>query len=49
MQGAAMKGNPTVLERLSEALFLELAAVNQYWLHFDNFKFIRVISSDLIP
>lgn len=28
-----MKGNPKVIERLNEALFLELGAINQYWLH----------------
>lgn len=29
-----MKGEPQVIERLNEALFLELGAVNQYWLHY---------------
>jgi bacterioferritin len=29
-----MKGDPQVIARLNEALFLELGAVNQYWLHF---------------
>lgn len=29
-----MKGNVKVIERLNEALFLELGAVNQYWLHY---------------
>lgn len=29
-----MKGSEKVIERLNEALFLELAAVNQYWLHY---------------
>jgi len=29
-----MKGDAKVIERLNEALFLELAAVNQYWLHY---------------
>ena len=28
-----MKGEPDVIERLNEALFLELGAVNQYWVH----------------
>lgn len=28
-----MKGSPKVIERLNEAIFLELSAVNQYWLH----------------
>jgi len=29
-----MKGDPKVIERLNEALFLELGAVNQFWLHY---------------
>ncbi|WP_306029040.1 bacterioferritin [Stappia sp. MMSF_3263] len=29
-----MKGSSKVIERLNEALFLELGAVNQYWLHY---------------
>src|SRR5262245_28992735 len=29
-----MKGEAKVIERLNEALFLELGAVNQYWLHY---------------
>jgi bacterioferritin len=29
-----MKGEPKVIERLNEALFLELGAVNQYWVHY---------------
>ena len=29
-----MKGKDKVIERLNEALFLELGAVNQYWLHY---------------
>ena len=29
-----MKGEAQVIERLNEALFLELGAVNQYWVHF---------------
>jgi len=29
-----MKGEARVIERLNEALFLELAAVNQFWLHY---------------
>jgi bacterioferritin len=33
-----MKGEAKVIERLNEALFLELGAVNQYWLHFRLLK-----------
>ena len=29
-----MKGNQKVIECLNEALFLELGAINQYWLHY---------------
>ena len=29
-----MKGESQVIERLNEALFLELGAVNQYWVHY---------------
>jgi bacterioferritin len=29
-----MKGEPQVIERLNQALFLELGAVNQYWVHY---------------
>jgi bacterioferritin len=29
-----MKGESQIIERLNEALFLELGAVNQYWVHF---------------
>lgn len=29
-----MKGNAQVIDKLNEALFLELGAVNQYWVHF---------------
>ena len=29
-----MKGDQQVIERLNEALFLELGAVNQYWVHY---------------
>lgn len=29
-----MKGEARIIERLNEALFLELGAVNQYWVHY---------------
>src|SRR6478672_1778408 len=29
-----LKGDKTVIERLNEALYLELGAVNQYWVHY---------------
>ena len=29
-----MKGDSQIIERLNEALYLELGAVNQYWLHY---------------
>src|SRR3984885_12955997 len=29
-----MKGEPQIIERLNDALFLELGAVNQYWVHY---------------
>ncbi|WP_395172975.1 MULTISPECIES: bacterioferritin [Roseibium] len=29
-----MKGSETVIKRLNEALWLELGAINQYWLHY---------------
>ncbi|GHA27123.1 bacterioferritin [Devosia pacifica] len=29
-----MKGEAQIIERLNEALFLELGAVNQYWVHY---------------
>src|SRR5215217_6491172 len=34
MGAESMKGEPQIIERLNEALFLELGAVNQYWVHF---------------
>jgi bacterioferritin len=33
-----MKGEARVIERLNEALFLELGAINQYWLHYRLLK-----------
>jgi bacterioferritin len=40
-----MKGEKQIIERLNEALFLELGAVNQYWLHYrllDDWGFTRL-------
>jgi bacterioferritin len=34
LRGEIMKGSSKVIECLNEALFLELGAVNQYWLHY---------------
>ncbi|WP_075216503.1 bacterioferritin [Mongoliimonas terrestris] len=44
-----MKGSPKVLERLNEALFLELGAVNQYWLHYrllDDWGFTKLAKKE---
>lgn len=40
-----MKGDPKVIERLNEALRLELGAINQYWLHYrmtDDWGFTKL-------
>jgi bacterioferritin len=34
MESDAVKGKPEVIDVLNEALRLELAAINQYWLHY---------------
>lgn len=44
-----MKGDPQVIERLNEALFLELGAVNQYWVHFrllDDWGFKKLAAKE---
>jgi len=44
-----MKGEPQVIERLNEALFLELGAVNQYWIHFrllDDWGYSRLAAKE---
>ena len=44
-----MKGDKKVIERLNEALFLELGAVNQYWLHYrllDDWGFKRLADKE---
>lgn len=44
-----MKGNAKVIERLNEALFLELSAVNQYWLHYrllDDWGFTKLAAKE---
>jgi bacterioferritin len=45
----AMKGEIQVIERLNEALFLELGAVNQYWLHFrllEDWGFLKLAKKE---
>lgn len=44
-----MKGEPQVIERLNEALFLELGAVNQYWVHYrmlEDWGFTRLAAKE---
>ncbi|RDE07692.1 bacterioferritin [Pelagibacterium lacus] len=44
-----MKGDPRIIERLNEALFLELGAINQYWVHFrllDDWGFKRLAAKE---
>lgn len=44
-----MKGNEKVIERLNEALFLELGAINQYWLHYrilDDWGFTKLAAKE---
>ena len=44
-----MKGSAKVIERLNEALFLELGAVNQYWLHYrllDDWGFAKLAKKE---
>ena len=44
-----MKGDKKVIERLNEALFLELGAINQYWLHYrllDDWGFKRLADKE---
>lgn len=44
-----MKGDTKVIERLNEALFLELGAVNQYWLHYrllDDWGFAKLAKKE---
>ena len=44
-----MKGEAQVIERLNEALFLELGAVNQYWVHFrllDDWGYKKLASKE---
>lgn len=44
-----MKGSAQVIERLNEALFLELGAVNQYWLHYrllDDWGFAKLAAKE---
>ena len=44
-----MKGDPKIIERLNEALFLELGAINQYWVHYrllDDWGFKRLADKE---
>jgi bacterioferritin len=44
-----MKGDPKVIERLNEALYLELGAINQYWLHYrllDDWGFKKLATKE---
>lgn len=44
-----MKGDTKIIERLNEALFLELGAVNQYWVHFrllDDWGYKRLAAKE---
>ena len=44
-----MKGDKKVIERLNEALFLELGAVNQYWVHYrmlDDWGFAKLAKKE---
>jgi bacterioferritin len=44
-----MKGEAQVIERLNEALFLELGAINQYWVHYrllDDWGFKKLASKE---
>ncbi|WP_404401822.1 bacterioferritin [Pelagibacterium halotolerans] len=44
-----MKGNAKVIEQLNNALFLELGAINQYWVHFrllDDWGFKRLAQKE---
>jgi bacterioferritin len=49
MGGETMKGETQIIERLNEALFLELGAVNRYWLHYrllDDWGFTRLAKKE---
>ena len=44
-----MKGDAKIIERLNEALFLELGAINQYWVHYrllDDWGFKRLAEKE---
>jgi bacterioferritin len=44
-----MKGDKQVIERLNEALFLELGAVNQYWVHYrllEDWGYLRLAKKE---
>jgi len=44
-----VKGDAKIIERLNEALFLELGAINQYWVHYrllDDWGFKRLAEKE---
>lgn len=44
-----MQGESQIIERLNEALFLELGAVNQYWLHYrllEDWGYIKLANKE---
>ncbi|MGN6583257.1 MAG: bacterioferritin [Rhizobiaceae bacterium] len=44
-----MKGETRIIERLNEALFLELGAVNQYWVHYrllEDWGFVKLAKKE---
>lgn len=44
-----MKGDPKVIEQLNHAVFLELGAVNQYWVHYrllEDWGFTRLAKKE---
>src|SRR6188768_798906 len=49
MGAGTMKGEKQIIERLNEALFLELGAVNQYWVHYrllEDWGFLKLAKKE---